>query len=99
MTKLSDIFQAVNDPNLDKWKLESYRDELADLKSKMHLEMAELKSKRAIFESKQEGKRQTEIDREWNGSEDGLRQLKLKEYIRATSTKLSSLRDRLYNTY
>lgn len=99
MSKLTELFKAVQEPNLTRYQLEEFRDQLADLKGQMHLEMADLKTKKAIYESQQDGKKQTEIDRVWNATPDGLRMLQTKEYIRATGTKLSALKDRLYIQY
>ena len=65
----------------------------------MHIEMGEIKKKKAIFILNSPETTQTATMKYWGGSEDGLREIELKSYIRATSTTLASLKSRLYSIY
>lgn len=97
--KLTELFTAIKEENLDKYKLESYHKELSELYAEMHLQLADVKKKKALFllnstESIVATKRIA-----WDGSKDGLRETELKGYIKATSQYLRSLKTRMYNNY
>ena len=97
--KLLDLFKAVREENLTKDQLERYRDEMADLYSQMHLELGEVKKKKAIFTLAYPEETNALTLRKWSGTIEGQREIELKSYIRATAPILSSLKSRLYNVY
>lgn len=99
MSKLTELFTAVREENLNKYQLEKYHKELSELYSQMHLEMADIKKKKGLFMAKSPEISTASMKRTWEGSEDGQREIDLKGYIRATSTQLRSLQTRMYNTY
>lgn len=100
MSKLSELFLAVKDGSLLKDKLEEYHKELSELYQQMHMELGEVKKKKALYMLNwpPETSNAT-IVRNWAGTPEGLREIELKSFIRATSTTLSSIKSRLYNFY
>lgn len=99
MDKLLELFESIKDESLEKDDLEDYHKQLSSLKAEMHLELAGLKKKRGMFMLRNLETPTATKEREWEGSEDGLREAELKEHIKAVGTNLSSLKSRLYNTY
>lgn len=97
--KLVDLFQAVKDEHLTKDELEDYHKQLSELYAEMHLQLGEIKKKKAIFILESPEQTQTRTMKYWSGSQDGLREIELKSYIRATASHLKSLKSRLYNMY
>lgn len=97
MNKLLELFEKVKEEHLDRHQLEMYRDEIAHVMSGLQLELGGVKKKKAQFMGTSLDKKQTELDREWEATEAGLREIELKALIRATSPILSSLRDRIFN--
>ena len=97
--KLLELFQLVKDDSLQKDQLEEYHKIMSEMYAEMHLQMADIKKKKAIFMLKDPEKTGVDKNREWGGSEEGLREIDLKGYIRATSTHLKSLKNRLYSIY
>lgn len=96
---LQQLFLAVKEENLDKWKLESYFKEMSELYSQLHLEMGDIKKKKALFMLKDPEKTGVAKRREWEGSPEGIREIEVKAMIRATSAQRDSLKSRMYNTY
>jgi hypothetical protein len=97
--RLTELFEEIKEENLTKDQLESYRDEMAQLYSMMHLELGQVKKRKAIYLARYPEESTAGVERRWNGTEDGLREIELKSYIRATSPLLASLKDRLYQQY
>lgn len=94
--KLLELFNAVKDENLDKYKLEYFYKEMSELYAQMHLEMGDVKKKKAMFMLKDPEKTAIAKEREWGGSELGQREIELKAMIKATSTHLQSLKSRIF---
>lgn len=106
--KLQDLFEAVKEKNLSKQALEDYHTELTSLYAQMMFEMSELEKKEAMYflEKKkyiigQEEKQRSDVEvkRMWRGTPDGQRLIELKNYDKATTKVLMSLRNRMYATY
>lgn len=97
--KLLEIFKQIKDETLPKDLLESYHKELSELRGQMRLELADITKKKAIFmlENKETPAVHRKIN--WQGTEEGLREIDLKAYIGATSDNLNSLKSRLYSLY
>lgn len=99
MSKLTELFSSVKEISLTKDRLEEYHKELSELYQQMHLELGEVKKKKAIYMLAYPENTNAEILRKWSGSPEGLREIELKSYVRATSTTLSSIKNRLYSQY
>lgn len=97
--KLLDLFTAVKEENLDKYRLESYHKELSELYSQMHLEMGQIKKKKGMYILNSTEPSAVAKKIQWDGSELGQREIELKSYIHATATQLKSLKSRLYSQY
>lgn len=97
--RLLDLFKEIKEENLSKQQLEDYHKELTEMYQSMHIQMGVLKKAKAIFMLGFDGLSVAEINRKWAGSTDGLREIELKSYIRATATTLSSLKSRLFSIY
>lgn len=97
--RLLDLFQEVKEESLTKDQLEDYRNELSGLYSMMQIELGQVKKRKAMFMGVNPEESNALRLRKWSATEDGLREIELKSYIRATSPILSSLRDRLYQVY
>lgn len=97
--KLVELFETVKAENLDKQQLESYHTELSSLCSQMQVEYGTLKNKKAIFMLTNRQKTDVATQRIWDASPEGQRLTELDNYIKASKTVLSSLKNRLYTTY
>ena len=97
--KLLELFQAVKDETLLKDQLEDYHKMMSEMYAQMHLQMGDLEKNKAIFMLKNPELPNAQMERQWKGSPDGLRQIELKSFIRATSAHLKSLKSRLYSQY
>lgn len=106
---LRELLEAVKEKNLGKQALEDYHTELTSLYAQMMLEMSELEKKEAVFflEEKDlykginDSKTPTDVSvkRMWRGSPNGQRLIELKNYEKATSKILTSLKNRMYSQY
>ena len=94
---LFETLTAIKDENLDQRQLENYRDKLLMLASELELECGELKKKEAIFGLVKNEETESALKRKWKGSEDGIRLILVKSYIRAVSKACESLRQRIYS--
>lgn len=94
------IIEAVKEKSLSKDDLENYRDSMSSVSALFYLELADIEKKEAIFFSEKDPK-ETDVStkRHWQVTNEGLRQIELKNYIRATDKLLSSLKSRLYSQY
>ena len=103
MSKLSELFTAVQEKNLNKSELESYRDDLTNLFASMQLELADLEKAEAIYflEAKQMDEKLTDvgIKRLWRGTPSGQRLIELNRFQKATEKVLSSLKSRIFAVY
>lgn len=99
--KLRELIEAVKEKSLTKTQLEDYRDDLSNVSAQMFLEMAEIEKQEAIYLDSAFSTELTEAarKRKWAATQIGLRQIELKNYIRASDKILSSLRSRLYSIY
>lgn len=97
---LQDLITAVREENLSKDQLESYHLDLSDLKSRYLLVEADLKKKQALFLLwKAPEQSVADREREWAGTENGLRLIDVKGEVRVMSTLLGSVKSRLYSNY
>ena len=94
--KLMELFEAVKDGTLDKTQLEQYHTELSNLSAQMRIEIAELEKAEALFIYNSDIETDIAKKRAWRASEKGQRLITLNAYIKATTTILSSLKNRLY---
>lgn len=94
--KLIDLINAVKDRKLTKEQLEHYFDELSELEALLHLELSELEKSEAIFLDACLEKTNVDKERKWKASKEGLRQIEVKNYIRAIKPLLSSVKNRIY---
>lgn len=99
MTNLVSIIAAVKDKSLTKDQLEAYRDDLANITALLFLEMADLEKSEAIFPQKDEQETESARKRRWKQTEQGQRQIVVKNYIRASKEIIASLKSRLYSIY
>ena len=90
---------AVQDKTLPKEKLEMYRDDLANLSSLMHLEVADIEKEEAIYRSESKEASDIATTRKWQITKSGQRQIELKHYIKATDKMVSSCKNRLYDQF
>lgn len=97
--KLRELIEAVKEKSLTKTQIEEYRDDLSNVSAQMFLEMAEIEKLEALFLDSNEEKTDAAKKRKWAATHKGLRQIELKNYIRATDKILSSLKSRLYSLY
>lgn len=103
MSQLTDLLHAVKETHLTKTDLERYRDAMVHLHSGMQLELAEVEKRGALFFDAQ--KKATPemsdigIKRLWKASVDGLREIELNRFIKATAKEIDSLKSRLYSIY
>lgn len=108
MSQLLDTIKAVQEQNLTKSQLEQYHADLTNLYAQMLWEMAELEKKEAVYflehktmiNSKGEHEERSDIaiKRMWRGIPEGQRLIELKNYEKATSKVLSSLKNRIFAT-
>ncbi len=106
MSKLSELFAKVQEKNLNKTELESYRDDLTNLFASMQLELADLEKKEAIYfleyrnmSGESEKVTDIQIKRAWRGTPLGQRLIELNRFQKATEKVLSSLKSRIYAVY
>lgn len=102
--KLLDLLNAVTESNLTKQQLEDYHTTLTGLYAQMMWEMAELEKKEALYflrAKETDGIKLSDIavKRMWRGTQDGQRLIELKNYEKATSKMLVSIKNRMYATY
>ena len=97
--KLQELFAKIKEDSLTKEQLEHFHREMSEVYAMMHLELGDIKKRKAMFMLTDPEKTAVAKSREWGGTQDGQREITLKSYIKATSTHLSSLRSRLYNLY
>ena len=93
---LRDLITAVQDRKLSKDQLEHYFDSLSELESQLYLELSELEKSEALFLDACEEKTNADKERKWKASKEGLRQIDVKNYIRAIKPLLSSVKNRIY---
>lgn len=98
MSKLTELFEAVREKNLNKTDLESYRDDLTNLFASLMLEMAELEKAEALYFLKEKTPDTTDVSikRMWRATLEGQRLIELNRYQKATEKVLSSLKSRIY---
>ena len=96
---ISELIQAVKEPNLSKQQLESYRDDLAGLSATLSLEMAELEKKQALFLDASQEDSVAGASRRWNALPQGLRMIEIKHSLRAVDKIYSSVKSRLYSLF
>ena len=98
--KLEELITKVRDQHLDKDQLDSYFTELCNLKSNLHLELAELKKEKAMFMVKREGSVSIASRKEeWDATPRGQRKFEIESYISSVASLKDSIKSRLYNTY
>lgn len=96
MSRLLQLFTEVKDENLSKEKIESYHQQLSELRADIKLELASLDKQKAIFMLRNPEKSVAQRKTEWDGSEAGLRRIELKSYLSATTDHINSLKTRIY---
>lgn len=109
MSKLLELIKEVQELNLTKQQLEDYHSSLTNLYAQMMWEMAELEKKEAIYflehktmynlKGETTERSDVAIKRMWRGTPEGQRLIELKNYDKATSKVLSSLKSRMYAIY
>lgn len=100
--KLLELFKAVKEKTLTKEQLEAYRDELASVYADMQFEMADIRKLKAVYfvEKRQDlATSDKAMERNWQATPEGLREIELTHYIKGTEKILSSLKSRLYGMY
>lgn len=99
--KLLEMIEAVKETNLTKTDLENYHTQLTSLYAQMMWELAECEKREAIYflEQKNDAESDVAVKRRWRGTPEGLRLIELKNYEKATTKVLSSLKNRMYSTY
>ena len=108
--KLKELILAVKDHFLPKEKLEAYRDDISNLFAQMHFEMADVKKEKALYfidnknydvqpAGEYKSRSDKEVERMWQATPKGLREIELNHYAKATEEILRSLKSRLYNLY
>lgn len=97
--KLVELITAIKEKNLTKVDLERYRDDLSNVTALMFLEMSDLEKSEALFTELDADETESSRKRRWRKTDQGLRQIELKNYIRASKEILASLKSRLYILY
>lgn len=97
--RMIELFEAVKEKNLSKDQLEDYRDELSNLTASMFIHMAELEKEEAVYLDTCEEETDVAKRRKWRATPHGLKQIEIKNYIKASEKILASLRSRLYSLY
>ena len=98
MTQLQDLLLKVREENLTKFQLEEYFAKLSNYLSDLHITLADLEKKEAMFMINDPEKTDALMKRLWRGSEDGLRKIEIVGLIRATRTQLNGLKARIFQT-
>jgi len=93
---LRELINAVKEHKLTKEQLEGYFDQLCILEAELHLEIAELEKKEALFLDVSEEKTNADKERKWKATKEGLREIELKNYIRSVKPLLASVKNRIY---
>lgn len=100
---LKELITAIKEKNLTKEQLEAYRDDMSHVYAEMQMELAEVEKKKALrFEAMKIATphdSDISLKRNWQASNDGLREIELKRYCLATKELLNSLKSRLYSIY
>ena len=94
--KLLQLFQEVKDENLTKEQVEDYYKKLRELRADIKLELAGLTKKRAMFMLAVPTESVAQRKVNWQGTEEGQREIELKAYVSATSDHIESLKTRIY---
>lgn len=106
MSKLLTLIKEVQEKNLTKTQLEEYHASMTSVYAQMLWDMAELEKKEAIYflehktfinlKGESEERSDVAIKRMWRGTEEGQRLIELKNYEKATSKVLGSLKNRIF---
>lgn len=104
MSQLSNLFTAIKDQSLSKEQLESYHSDLTNLYAQMMFEMATLEKAEALYfleyknmSAPNEKVTDIAIKRAWRGIPQGQRLIEIKNYEKATTKMLSSIKNRIYS--
>ena len=97
--KLLELIKKVNDKELSKEQLESYRDEIVNLFAQMQFELAQIRKDKAVYFLEKREKTDIGTERNWQVTAEGQREIELSHYSKATEKILSSLKSRLYQLY
>lgn len=94
--KLLQLLEEVKDENLNKEQIEDYHKQLCELKADIKLELAGIVKNKAMFmlNHPEHSVAQRKID--WQGTEEGQREIELKAYLSATTDHITSLKTRIY---
>ena len=96
---LKELLQEVKEENLTKTQLESYYTSLSNMAADLSMEIANHKKDKALFEASDPNSSVAKMKVLWKASEKGQRLLQLEGYMRAVTTQLRSLKNRLYVIY
>ena len=96
---LKELFIQVKDENLNKYQLEDLHQKLSSLRSEMRLELANITKKKAIYMLSSPDLTVAQRKINWQGTEEGQREIDLKAWIGATGDNLNSIKSRLYSNY
>lgn len=97
MSLLQDLLEKMKDEKLSQFQLEQMRDQLIHIKSTIHIQIAELKKKRALFMIRCEAETNAKAKVLWEASLEGQKLLELEGYIRGIGGEIDSLRDRVWS--
>ncbi len=102
--KLIDLLKSVTEKNLSKQQLEDYHTELTGLYAQMMWELSDLEKQEAVYfleykEMAEDKVTDVEIKRKWRGTPGGLRLIELKNYEKAVTKVLVSIKNRMYASY
>ena len=97
--KLLDVIKAVKEENLTVEQLEKYRDGLVNAFAEMQIELAEIRKKKAMYLIESKADTAVATERNWQVTTEGLREIELAHWSKATEKLVSSLKNRIYRFY
>lgn len=99
MSKLTDLMEAIKEPNLTKEALEDLHQRMTNLFAQLQLSLADLEKEEARFYDTCDGISAVAAERKWDASERGQLLIERKRQDKALSKLLSSVKHRLFNTF
>lgn len=94
--KLLDLFRESKDENLNKEQVEDFYKQMCELRADIKIELAGLTKKRAMFMLNHPTQSVAQRKVDWQGTDEGQREIELKAYISATTDHINSLKTRIY---
>lgn len=101
MSQLLDLLQAVKDKSLSKEQLEEMHTDFTNMYAAICLEMASIEKAEARYfltiKEELPDLADVAVKRKWRGTPDGQRLIEIKNYEKAVTKVLSSIKNRIYS--